>query len=304
MLFSEVYGSYYDAVSDIINTALAGTLTRKKISEIVKEKCFGESNIPIPASLKDQRWPFIDANHHTTLRHSVQLPLTEIEKQWMKALLQDPRICLFDPDGSGLEDTRPLFSPADFVYYDQCADGDPYSDEKYIAVFRTMLSAIHQRKKIFVRFMSAKGELISWRCSPKALEYSAKDDKFRLRLEVSDGRERTMNVAQALECTVLDEPADGDTAVHHKTSKIVFELTDERGALERVMLHFSHLEKEVEKQSDKLYRVTVKYQNEDEKELVIRILSFGPVIKVISPSQIVDRVKKKLQDQLMLCESE
>lgn len=302
MLFSEVYGSYYEAISDIINTALAGTLTQKKINEIVKDKCFGESNISIPSSLKKQEWPFVDAEYQTTILHPAQLPLTEIEKQWMKALLSDPRIRLFEPDAIGLEDVKPLFSPNDFIYYDQCTDGDPYSDEKYISTFRTMLNAIHERKKIIVRFISSKGEKISWRCSPKALEYSAKDDKFRLRLSVSDGRERTMNVAQALECFVLDEPADGDTAVHHKTSELVFELTDERGALERAMLHFSHFEKAVEKQSDNLYRVTIKYQDEDEKELVIRILSFGPVIKVISPAKVVDRIRKKLEEQLH-CES-
>ena len=54
------------------------------------------------------------------------------------------------------------------------------------------------------------------------------------------------------------------------------DLYDTRNALERAMLHFSDLEKETERIDDKHYRVTLKYRQGDETEILIRILSFGP----------------------------
>lgn len=41
---------------------------------------------------------------------------------------------------------------------------------------------------------------------------------------------------------------------------LVLELTDERNALKRVMLHFSHLEKETERLDDTHYRITLFYR--------------------------------------------
>ena len=56
------------------------------------------------------------------------------------------------------------------------------------------------------------------------------------------------------------------------------ELTDERGARERVLLHFFHLEKETKRLDDTHYQVTLHYEQNDETEILIRILSFGPVV--------------------------
>ena len=54
---------------------------------------------------------------------------------------------------------------------------------------------------------------------------------------------------------------------------VIFELADERNALERVLLHFAHFEKQAEKIEDNRFRVTVNYDKDDETEIVIRILS-------------------------------
>lgn len=64
-----------------------------------------------------------------------------------------------------------------------------------------------------------------------------------------------------------------------KKKKLVIELIDERNALERAMLHFSHLEKKTEKVSNDRYKITLYYDKDDETELLIRVLAFGPVRK-------------------------
>ena len=78
---------------------------------------------------------------------------------------------------------------------------------------------------------------------------------------------------------------------------VTFELTDQRKALERVLLHFAHFEKTAEKISDDKYLITVHYDKEDEIELVIRILSFGPMIRVTAPQHFIDLIKQRLKDQ-------
>ena len=78
---------------------------------------------------------------------------------------------------------------------------------------------------------------------------------------------------------------------------LVLELTDERNALERAMLHFSHLEKQTERMEDGRYRLTLFYQQEDETELLIRVLSFGPMLKAVFPEDFVKKLQERLEKQ-------
>ena len=133
---------------------------------------------------------------------------------------------------------------------------------------------------------------------PQRLEYSGKDDKFRL----ITGNNRTalsVNVARILHCEVLE----GCVWQQQRTMRrftLVLELYDERNALERVMLHFSHLEKETERVGENRYRLTLRYEKEDETELLIRVLSFGPALKVISPAGFRKKLLERVQRQMTL----
>ena len=78
---------------------------------------------------------------------------------------------------------------------------------------------------------------------------------------------------------------------------LVLELKDERNALERAMLHFSHLNKETERIGEDLYKITLFYEREDETELLIRVLSFGPVLKVVFPDDFTEKLVQRLKKQ-------
>ena len=56
-------------------------------------------------------------------------------------------------------------------------------------------------------------------------------------------------------------------------------------------------EKQAEKIDDEHYKLILKYDKDDETELVIRILSFGPMVKVIEPYSFVELIKKRLEMQ-------
>ena len=134
---------------------------------------------------------------------------------------------------------------------------------------------------------------------PKSIEYSSKDDKFRLRM-LTARKERTLNVAQAIDCYPTDEVYVEDPIVHFKTNTLTMEIADERNAVERVLLHFSHFKKSAEKTDSGCYRVKIEYQEEDSKELVIRILSFGPTLRVIAPQKIKDQLIHRINTQTKL----
>ncbi|MBO7373812.1 MAG: WYL domain-containing protein, partial [Oscillospiraceae bacterium] len=87
---------------------------------------------------------------------------------------------------------------------------------------------------------------------------------------------------------------------HEREETLVMELYDARNALERVMLHFSDLEKETERIGDRRYRITLKYRQGDETEILIRILSFGPVLKVTEPENMVSQIRERLSRQAAL----
>ena len=66
------------------------------------------------------------------------------------------------------------------------------------------------------------------------------------------------------------------------------------------MLHFSDLEKETEKLDDKRYRITLRYRQSDETEILIRVLSFGPVLRVVEPERMVEQIRERLARQTVL----
>ena len=296
MLFHEIYGTYYQVVSAILSEAVDRTLTRKRLNDLVQELAFGESNLTIPAKLQQEKWQLLRKDYTTPIQRTPSMPLTLLEKRWLKALLQDPRIALFDVDDAGLEDVEPLYNPTDIAVADQAADGDPWTDPAYIAHFRTALQAVREQRPLHVKYRAANGHWQRWTAVPSNLEYSPKDDKFRLLIPG-----RTLNMARILECALADPEAPLSPPTKRPEDRsVTFLLKDQRNALERVLLHFSHLEKETVQLEEDLYRCTLRYRAEDETEMVIRILSFGPMLQVTDPPAFLDKIRDRLQRQRAL----
>ena len=297
MLFSEIYGSYFQVVAAVLAEAAEGGLTDSRLTELVREKAFAESVLSIPAALRSGEWPLLAEDLSPILRHSPTMPLTELQKRWLKSLLLDRRIKLFAPDTTGLEDVEPLYRPDTFVWFDQYADGDPYEDRRYIECFRTILQSLRERRRLRLRFHGRTSVRHSAVCVPYRLEYSAKDDKFRL-LTAGDRAIDTVNVARIHTCELLE--AYGPEAVRRPQKclrELVLLLHEERNALERVLLHFSHFEKETRKLDEGLYRIDLRYDQNDETELLIRVLSFGPMLEVTAPEEFIALVNRRLEQQ-------
>ena len=176
MIFSELYSAYYNTVAAIISGIIDGEHSEKELQKIVAERAFGESVLTIMPSLKTEKWQLVHSDMTTSLEHKPTMPLTTLQKQWLKAISLDPRVKLFGVEFPNLDDVEPLFTPSDYHVYDKYGDGDPFEDEEYIRQFRIILEAIRKDSQIKFEMVNRKGNTMFVRCRPVRLEYSEKDD--------------------------------------------------------------------------------------------------------------------------------
>lgn len=294
VIFNEIYGCYYNTVAKILKQAVQGNLTEDKMNKIVCENAFAESVLTIIPALREQKWQLLKDDFTTPLKHTPSMPLTNLQKRWLKAISLDPRIKLFGVTDKGLKDVEPLFTADDYVVFDKYGDGDPYDDEHYIETFHTVLRAINEGRKINVSYTTRRGIPMNKILIPQGIEYSEKDDKFRL-IVYSKRECGVINIARIEKCMLLEKhdcKFKNQFVLHD--NYVVLELIDERNALERVMMHFAHFEKQAERIDSRKYRLKIKYSPMDVTELVIRVLSFGPLVKVVEPDHFKNLIKERL----------
>jgi len=328
MIFSELYSTYYQTVGKIITKAISGKVSAADISKEIMDTAFSESVLAIMPALTEERWQLFDREFETVIKHEPSMPMTDLEKGWLKAVFQDPRIRLFYgcSEPKWLQDTEPLFSQEDYRIFDRYDDGDDFSDEGYIERFRLIVSAIRSGRPMSARYINRRGRVSAVRFFPQKLEYSEKDDKFRV--IVTGCRYSTFNLGKLVSCEYYkghgpwkQEPEP------EEQHEIVLVVRDERNALERVIMHFAHFEKRAERIdydrqcpwfSDDImaqdmmadssgiernercccYKVRIKYYEHDETEIVIRVLSFGPFVRVVEPESFVDLIRERLAAQI------
>lgn len=296
MIFNELYSAYYNAVANIISAVIEGETDEKVLNQIVCDNAFGESMLTVLPSLKSEKWQLVSADMTTPLQHKPTMPLTLTQKQWLKAISLDPRIQLFGISFDGLEDVEPLFTPADYCTYDKYGDGDPFEDEGYIKRFQTILSAIKNKQNIKIEMISRKGKVVYSRCTPERIEYSEKDDKFRL---VTSGCPfiKMVNLNRITKCKLYH----GETTIPSAPPEpnhewITLRVKEERNTLERCLMHFAHFEKRAER-VDNHYLLHIKFDRDDEPEMVIRVLSFGPTVEVLESENFKNLIIAKLKAQ-------
>lgn len=314
-LFSEVYGCYYEVVAQILRAAPIG---RRELDALVAERGYGESTLQlIPKLLEDAAWPLLEERegwYHSTLCQPPALPVTALERAWLKALLCDPRLSLFLSDQQldhlrgALANVEPLYRQTDFFYFDRYLDGDDYGDPGYRRRFQAILSALGEGRALHMVYGPPRGKVQTGCHRPLRLEYSAKDDKFRLyTAKLWHGRFQgyyNLNLARVLDVRPCDERYDGPLDLdawrrrRRCAEPVLLRVTKERNGIERFLVEFSSFEKQSE-YDEATGTCTVKlwYQRDDETEVLIRLLGFGPVIQVLGPEPFVAQIRERVLRQ-------
>ena len=302
MVFNEVYSVYYKAIKEMLKYAVKGELDKELMYKIIREVAFEESSLSIVPAIEKEEWQVLTKELKTPISNEADLCLTGIERAWLKTVLSDPKAALLSDEKEEFKEEETLFSLDDIVFFDRYTDRDDYESEKYIDIFKTDLRALKEKRKLRIRFVSGKGIEKKGLYIPLKIEYSDKEDKFRL-LCVISGKLQTINFARIVKCGLSKEHFDDNIRAGEAALKtLVFDVKNERKSLERAMMKFSHYKKEVEKTGAASYRVILRYDRDEETDLVIQLMSFGSYINVVSPLKVKKEIYKRLERQIKIFE--
>lgn len=315
-LFSEIYSCYYQVLRHLLCSQDA--LTMQDIRRRIYGEGFEESLLSIIPKLEDGTWNLFEKDgtlYRSRLSPSFITPVSALEKSYLKALLSDPRIGLFleqtqlEALDNMLADLAPLWRPEQFYYFDRFADSDPYEDENYRTCFRTLLQAQKQNRYVDIDYTSPSGSRVHHHYIPARLEYSVKNDKFRvLALNPAQSADKLeiLNVSRIQSVKLLQKtlssPVDLDAVIRRSYYKepLRLRIANKRNALERAMLHFANYEKNTTKIDEDTYECLIYYNRNMETELLIEVMSFGPMLTVLENEQFLNNLKTRLQTQMRL----
>lgn len=316
-LFHEIYGSYYTVVAHILAKAGQGGITFAEMEDIVKQYAFTDTAFHLLPHLTSGEWDLLeyrDGRYHSKLEGAdTRYPLTTLQKQWLKALLQDLRLPLFLTGGELAEaneilaEIEPLFEEKNFHTFDAARDNDDYASALYRQNFAAVLGAIHNKTTLLVHYQKGKGGHMETTILPVRMLYSAKDDKFR----VIAGELRKNRVAPTLLNMARIQriaPGKKDMPLWFNpgtllekaaaTSTVELAIFSERNAVERTMLQFAFCDKQTRyDEKENCHICQISYEKSEETELLIRILSFGPVVKVLGPPAFLQLVTQRVRQQ-------
>lgn len=322
-LFDKIYGCYYQAVRRILADARKNPINKERMTELSMKYGYLESGLVIIPKLMNGEWPLLkemsDKHFSTVLIHSEPLlpkglPLTRLQKSWLKALLADSRISLFLSSQqreqllNWLSSTEALYSQDSFYYFDQYLDGDDYASPSYQENFSTVLTALRKKRALILVYENRYHALSTFEAAPYQLQYSAKDNKFRLcclKHTKHGFRQNTvLNLCRIKACHLsrLESPETISSylfcPVKRCQDPVVIEISGERNSLERCMLHFANYEKHTcYQEQTHTWICQIYYDLADESELLIDLLSFGPVIRILGPETFLLQLKERVVRQ-------
>lgn len=312
-IFSEIYNCYYQIMKHIL--CKNSTVSIEDLRLTIAEKGYEESLLYFIPKLTSGEWNFFDKDGNlyvSKISEDFYVPLTTLQKSYVKTILSDPKIQLFLDNEtiknllSLFQDVPVLWAEDDFYYYDRYVNRDPFEDATYIQNFRTILTAMEQKKYLDIEYIGKNNKRVHHHYLPCRLEYSIKNDKFRL-LGTTKGarnpRIEIMNLERMTCVTLMDthikEMPDINRllkADDYKEPARLLIHTD-RNALERTMLQFANYEKNTFKIDDHTYECLIYYNQKNETELLIEVLSFGPQIQVLGSERFLQQIKQRLYMQ-------
>lgn len=217
VLFSEVYNCYFQVISALLQKDRR--ISEREMRYHINNSCFGESILYLLPRLTKQGWGFLEK--------------------------KDGFLCS--------KISEQFYTPEDFYYYDRFTDRDDYGNPDYRKHFQTLMAAILDRTYVDILYESRFGHRVRHIYLPCRLEYSVKNDCFRL-LAVESHRQRNsrveiLNLSRIQAVTLTSKTAGKLPDINRILSLSYYKeparilIKDRRNALERAMLQFANYEK-------------------------------------------------------------
>lgn len=315
-LFNPIYSTYYLISRKLIEKYVKSQRTpfkKEEIEQIIKETAYieapGELYDIIYNSNEDLTTIFSYSTKTKELSSSIkkvpEFPLSTIELRFLAAILQDKRVRMFMNDKTvqaietKLENVLPLWKTENVKYFDQNKDSDPFENPDYRNLFQTILRAINTKQYLHLVYGRKNFSTIY---TPIHLDYSQKDDTFRLFVKEI---KYPINLRNIKECNITTEsPTSEEESTEYETLKVeIFDNTKTHYHFNRAIRQFSYFKKSCKKnEKDNTYEMSVDYDTSDESEIVIKVLMFGPNMKVLEPQSVIDEINYRVTRQKHLFE--
>lgn len=321
-LFHEYKNRYFNLVFKLLNLAKDG-LSEEEILEIIDKEAYDEKvigkdfitfeglilnhysdeeNINLLKKIDEKYYPILNDSKETPLK----VRFTNIEKQWLKAMLNENMAREFlgeklvvklekalenvqAIEGEVIEKTNTLLKEED-------KDFNSLKGFFFIAIEGIIKNCPIRYTNVDKNGSEHKDKL----ALPIRIEYSLKDENLRLSLYSLDEDRPIMVLLKNIKSIALERNIKVDKSREvllmqlkdKKYSKepIVLELIDRKMAMERCFMGFSSYERSTRSLGDNKYEVKIYYYTFDEDEVIRKILSLGPYVVVKSPENIRNKI--------------
>lgn len=321
-LFHEIYSVYFKILLRTVQLAQSNQLneesfrkmviddfpymnTDRVVKEIFERKIDSGKGKSFVQEIEEGKsvinyYKLFNENLTTIIKNPIALPFSSLQRRYIKTMLHDGKFRLFFSDEelknlkNILQNEEDLFNLNDIYFIENPVDADPFDSNEYRRIFKKLMEAVQEQTFISVHFKDNQ----ETSGIPKNIEYSMKDNKFRFHISQYELKVSDIIDIHALKKQEYNKNFKEKAGPDKR--KLKLEITDQRNALHRCLTHFSHFEKECDKLQNGKYFLTLYYNSNDEGEIVMRVLQFGPLIKVLEPESVVERIKEKLMQQTKL----
>ena len=329
-LFDEVKNRYFHIVFRVLSECRDG-LSKKDIIKIIDEEEFQEKvigkdfqtfeglllneyeeneNYNLIKEKSGLFYPAIEADK----KASVPVRFTNIEKAWLKNLLEEPSVSIIlrkDTIDKLKEALKNFQCPNTSQLIETTNKSILPELKQYEDNFRILLKSIMEEKSIRYCNTDRNGnEYCGMRALPLRLEYSLKDSRFRVSMySLDDNRHIMANVftmssieIEENKCLAISRDEAIKLLRENRYSKepIILEVTDKRAAMERCFMSFSGMERSSRCIELGKYEIKLFYYTFEEEEVIRKILALGPYAKVISPQRVAAELIKRIRRAIEL----
>ncbi len=338
LLFNETFGISFNRLGDILLSIIKDEdVTKEKITRLKNEyaECFASKQFTevVQWDTADKRLeqadgfirafvthsgkhtrPLFTLTSNSTLSKAVELlPLTTLEIQWLINILSHPlsKCFLKEEEIKRISEqlgNTDLFDINKVVLHDQYSDVDDfYKDSAFGVSIQKIINAIKEHRMVAIKYKSQYGSQSNYVCSPVYIEYSKKDNRIRVRAVSKSNIVKTFNLERILNITLLDDTYDKVSAektiekhIKENERELVVFFNETKNVPDRILTEFSCFKKKCIKWGNERYRMTLYYDKDDKREILVRLLSYGSLINVFDDTgdvrhELIGRLENQLE---------
>ncbi len=309
-MYHEIYGKYYQMIHNLLNSK---PKTEREINDYIRSQGFDESFLYLNAEmLVDEYHLFVKKGDlfYPLTNGEIPLFLTSEQKKWLNTMLFDEKVKLFLSDEKIKYYQKEfagnvLYDGSTYQYLYQDVDKDEINS-KMRNIFRFVKNAIIQGMDINLTFISSKNYYTHKKVAPYKIEYSMQDQKMRLiAVEYRNGEPKRIiriRLASVVGYRMVErtKKIDFEYYLQQEVLKepLIIEVYPILNGIERVFIELSNYKREAVFDKERnLSIMKIYYEKVDEMDLVLKMLSFGKVVKILSDGFIKEEVLRRINKQ-------